>query len=253
MPEALSEIEQFLHDELTRLDAANAPPEVRLQAHREAFDLFIAHFGTYAAPLSSIKREYEAQIDTLQATLARSQQRFAAANAEFLSNHEQITASLASQLLEANERLARARQRIAALEDGDVDLDTGEPVAAASGEGLAQAASARGADVKSTSLGVDAPAQATSDAGGARSVAASGKWSLVTKSLDDPMLKAMRLLKAVERLCTTPYVQPAHKPITRAASSHAPINRPRCRPHLVVSRAGPRSLTCDCRRCVPAG
>jgi hypothetical protein len=109
MPDALVEIERFLTDELERLDAAtDVPPEVRLQPHREALDLFISQFGTYAGPLSAIKRAYEAQIDALRGALRRKSHEQDAAQAEFEQMHERITSSLRSQLDETSARLANA-------------------------------------------------------------------------------------------------------------------------------------------------
>ena len=49
----LIEIEQFLKSELQHLDAASVPSEVRLEAHAQAFDLFIRHFAAYAHARSS--------------------------------------------------------------------------------------------------------------------------------------------------------------------------------------------------------
>ena len=68
-PDALAEIEQFLSAELQGLSTS---PEVRLQPHVEAFDLFISHFGLYSGPLSMIKRAYEARISQLEKSLSRS-------------------------------------------------------------------------------------------------------------------------------------------------------------------------------------
>ena len=68
-PPALVEIEEFLSYELSVLDApadssdAARLRDERLQAHREGLDLFIAHFSTYAAPLSAIKAEYDGYIE----------------------------------------------------------------------------------------------------------------------------------------------------------------------------------------------
>ena len=66
-------MEDFLQDELDLLHATPDTPdaqELRLQAHRGAFDLFISHFPTYGEPLSKIKQEYESQIASLRAELA---------------------------------------------------------------------------------------------------------------------------------------------------------------------------------------
>ena len=80
-PAALRDIQNFLDGELKNLDARHGAPEVRLQAHRQAFDLFIGHFGTYAGPLSAIKHEYESYTLLLQKRIDASAKRQADAHA----------------------------------------------------------------------------------------------------------------------------------------------------------------------------
>lgn len=108
-PEALAEIERFLDEELERLDASSdVPAEVRLQPHREALDLFIANFCTYAGPLSAIQRAYEAQIGALRAALHRKSHEQDVAQAEYEHMHERITSSLKAQLSEMSKALENA-------------------------------------------------------------------------------------------------------------------------------------------------
>lgn len=110
-PWALYEIEDFLHGELNRPEVAE-DPGLRFQTHREAFDMFIAHFGAYSASLSSIKREYETKIDSIG---ARDASRTRSEHAELLATHERVSASLCAQLDDCNKQLRAAEQQVVLL------------------------------------------------------------------------------------------------------------------------------------------
>jgi hypothetical protein len=71
-PKFLEHLESYLSKELRLLGCSpHGPSELRLQAHREAFEYLINEFKTYKPIMSTIKNEYELYIEQLQATLLR--------------------------------------------------------------------------------------------------------------------------------------------------------------------------------------
>jgi len=202
-PDALAEIEQFLSSELSGLDAKqSASAEIRLQPHMEAFDLFIAHFDTYAGPLSAIKHAYEARITELEKAISGSGRESANKHREFLQTHERITSSLNSQLGQTQAMLAAAQREIQALRNNEDILppDEAEPTATA-------AAPPPTVGCRCSLLGAGGSGVAPpSGSGGASGEGGSGgKWSVVAKALDtNPDLKIGRLVKQIARLATTP-------------------------------------------------
>ena len=120
-PPALAEIEDFLDQELHSSPRQNQSAH-RLETHRGAFDLFIAHFGTYAEPLSRIKQEYERNIDALRAECASAtKQRLE----EVTAAQQDLTTSLADQLQRKEAQLASALEqlRVFQVDESSVDRD----------------------------------------------------------------------------------------------------------------------------------
>ena len=173
-PDALNEIEKFLADELSSLDAvSDVPAEVRLGPHREALDLFINHFGTYAGPLSAIKRAYEAQIDALRAALRRKSREQDAAQAEFEATHQRITSTLHEQLKATQRKLDDARWEIKQLQDGNVD-DSGNVLSDKETEQLSSGSGF------SSVMTASPPATAMGPPGGGSGGEAAFPWSSAT-------------------------------------------------------------------------
>ena len=199
VPQALTEITDFLDAELKRLDADGAASELRLDAHRQAFDLFISHFRAYDAPLSSIKRSYEACIRMLEEQAAANARVVETMQAEFLASHERITSALQQQLQETEERLSLAQKEVARLQNNeDILGEPAAPVGASrtSGESIAAA-------------GASSTKHAARDGAGEsdqRRGTLGGKWSgLLAKTVDaDPAHKIRRLISSVEKLSVTP-------------------------------------------------
>ena len=204
----LAEVDQFLRDELECLDAASASSEVRLEPHRAALELFIARFDAAAPVLSAIKRAYEEQIRTLQRKVRGGATEHAHAHREYLAEHDRQIASLQGQIDELRSRLDAAKQEIALLKDdasllieGDGTSPKGLPTGKGSPSGKAGGAALPGGLLGSGGGGGGA---VNSCAAAANSSPQRVGWGLVAKALDTERSKVSRMLRAIERLCTTP-------------------------------------------------
>ena len=112
-PAALEEIEDFISSEIHRLPKS-MDSSVRLQVFREAFDLFIAHFKAYAAPLSEIKRAYDAHITELLRVARADMERDK--NTELIDLFERTTSSLRSELRHKEKQLASTMKQLRELQ-----------------------------------------------------------------------------------------------------------------------------------------
>ena len=113
-PAALEEIEDFIAAEVGRLPKRSMDSGVRLQVFREAFDLFIAHFKVYAAPLSEIKRAYDAHITELLRAAKADRER--GEDTELVELFERTTSSLRSELRHKEKQLATALEQLRELQ-----------------------------------------------------------------------------------------------------------------------------------------
>ena len=128
---ALEEIEAFILKELSRVpraqqDKGSRPRDgaLKLQVYREAFDLFIGHFGTYAAPLTAIKRAYDDHIGELRRAAAVAASDHGDDSAKLLALSDATIAGLRTEVRNKEVQLSSALRQLRELQEASVaDLE----------------------------------------------------------------------------------------------------------------------------------
>ena len=202
--DALADVECFLRQELARLafqETAQVPSELRLQKHKEALELLISRLGTQAAPLSAIKREYDAEANRLETEIRQLRNGHAAAMGKFEQSHSEITTALRAELQAVKSELAHAKVVIEALQEGNVKEVDKQTLA---GTKVSTRPLAGNVKLNVLDNDVDPIASPSSFSTTSSGTTAGIRWTFVARVMDTSMAKVDRLLKAVERQCTTP-------------------------------------------------